>query len=335
MNPVELTKKFVAIESITGNEAEFAKEVESVLHNAGWNVARQEAAENRWNIYATPQKDTQPRIVFCSHLDTVAPYVALDEDDNYIYGRGSCDAKGVIAAIISAATKLAQDGYTEIGCLFTAGEEVDSVGAKYANDLAPESIEYTIIGEPTENRLVSGQKGIYLVEIHTDGRSAHSAYPELGDSAVDKLLSILEQVRNSELPSDPDLGETTVNISRLSGGDRYNVIPDHASAGLLFRVSTSLDDIKSLVNNAVGNLGRVKVINECEPLKMRQIEGFENEIVAFSTDAPFMSNWGNRLVLGPGSILDAHTPTEKISKVQLTDGVDRYIVLVKQLLEAN
>lgn len=333
MNLEQLTREFVAIESITGNEAEFAEKVESVLKNAGWKISRQEAAENRWNIYGIPTENTKPKIVFCSHLDTVAPHVELDEDEDYIYGRGSCDAKGVTAAMLSAATHLVKNGYTEIGCLFTVGEEVDSIGAKYANDLAPDSVEYTIIGEPTENSLVSGQKGIYLIEIHTEGKSAHSAYPDLGESAVDKLLTILERIRSSALPGDPDLGETTVNISKLSGGERYNVIPDQASTGLLFRVSTCLDDVKSLIEDALGELGTIKVINECEPLKMEKVAGYENEVVAFSTDAPYMTNWGNRLVLGPGSIHDAHTLNEKISKTQLTDGVGNYVRLVKKLLE--
>jgi len=333
MNPEQLTRDFVNIESITGNEAKFAEKVEAVLQAAGWKISRQEAAENRWNIYGIPENGIEPRIVFCSHLDTVAPYIELEENDEYIFGRGSCDAKGVIAAMISAANQLVEEGISEIGCLFTVGEEVDSVGAKYANALAPDSVEYTIIGEPTENRLVSGQKGIYLIEIHTEGKSAHSAYPALGKSAVAKLLTILENIRNARLPSDPDLGETTVNISKLSGGDRYNVIPDHTSAGLLFRVSTSLDDVKSLVKDAVGERGTIKLINECEPLKMKKVEGYENEVVAFSTDAPYMTNWGNRLVLGPGSIHDAHTLNEKISKVQLADGVGNYVNLVKKLLE--
>lgn len=333
MTPDQLTREFVTLESITGNEAVFAEKVEAVLLDVGWHVQRQKAEENRWNVYATPDANVNPKIIFCSHLDTVAPFIELNEDDNYIYGRGSCDAKGVIAAMISAAIKLALNGESEIGCLFTVGEEVDSIGAKHANDLAPDSVKYTIIGEPTDNRLVSGQKGIYLVEVHTEGKSAHSAYPELGESAVDKLLTILHNIRTTALPSDPDLGETTVNISRLQGGDRYNVIPDHASAGVMFRVSTSLEEVKSLMKNAVGDIGEIREINMCEPQKMTKVEGYENEVVAFSTDAPYMTHWGERMVIGPGSIHDAHTDNEKISKAQLSESVGVYVELVKKILE--
>jgi len=261
MNIISLTKDFIQIQSPTPEEADFARYVEGVLDDLGWHVERQDVTANRWNLFAVPSAESQPEVVFCAHLDTVAPYVELSEDDAYIYGRGACDDKGVMAAMIAAAIRLVEEGHTGIGLLFTVGEEVDSVGAKAANAQAPESVRYTLIGEPTDNTLIVGQKGIYLVDIRTMGTSAHSAYPHLGESAVVKLLDILEAIRSTDLPEDPELGETTVNISRLSGGDRYNVIPDAASAGLLFRVTTSTREVEEIVREAVGDRGTIQVHN--------------------------------------------------------------------------
>jgi len=332
MDEMTLTKRFIGIESITGNETGFAEDVESVLRAEGWFTTRQYASSERYNILATPAKNTDPALVFCSHLDTVAPYLKYREDEEFIYGRGACDAKGVIAAMIAAANRLRKDNMQKIGLLFTVGEEVDSIGAKYANAHAPDNIQYTIVGEPTQNKLVVGQKGLYLAEIHTNGTAAHSAYPELGDSAVLKLLDIIQKLRQHPLPIHPKRGATTLNISQLTGGDRYNVIPDSASAGLLFRVSTKVADVKKLVQDAVGDDGIIQEINECEPQEMLSVPGFEEEIVAFSTDIPYLTNWGEKVLFGPGSILDAHTPDEKISKKSLRKSVDQYCQIAEYLL---
>jgi acetylornithine deacetylase len=188
------------------------------------------------------------------------------------------------------------------------------------------------VGEPTENVLITGQKGIYLVDITTSGTSAHSAYPHLGESAVTKLLDSLGRIRSASLPADPELGETTVNISMLTGGDRYNVIPDSAGAGLLFRVSTATDDVEQIVSEAVKGLGEFTVVNKSEPQKLVKIPEFAQGIVAFGSDVPYLTNWGERLMLGPGSIHDAHTEDEKISKSQMRESVEKYIRIAKYLL---
>ena len=332
MNPQQLTRDFVKIESLTPNEQDFAEYVEATLTGSGWIVERIPAIEDRWNLYARPSVDKEPVVVFCSHMDTVAPHIPLDEDDEYIYGRGSCDAKGVIACMIGAMDELHQSGESRTGLLLTVGEEVDSVGAKAANDHSPASVRYTVVGEPTENVLITGQKGIYLVDITTTGTSAHSAYPHLGESAVTKLLDILGRIRSATLPADPELGETTVNISMLTGGDRYNVIPDSAGAGLLFRVSTATDDVEQIVSDSVKGLGEFTVVNKSEPQKLVKIPEFEQGIVAFGSDVPYLTNWGERLMLGPGSIHDAHTEGEKISKSQMKEAVEKYVRIAKYLL---
>ncbi|MBS1271104.1 MAG: Acetylornithine deacetylase [Candidatus Marinimicrobia bacterium] len=278
-----------------------------------------------------PSKDSSPEVYFCSHLDTVAPYVEFDEDEEFLYGRGACDTKGVIAAMIGAWKNLLDNGI-ETGFLFTVGEELDSIGAKAANENPASSVKYTIVGEPTENKLVAGQKGLYLVKVTTDGTSAHSAYPHLGESAVTKLLDILERLRATDLPVHEKRGETTVNISQLEGGDRFNVIPDSASVGLMFRVSTSLEEIKSLIVDIIGGDGQIEVINQCGPQQMVEIPGYANEIVAYSTDIPFLPNWGEPLLFGPGSIHDAHTLEEKIRKEDILTAVEHYQDIVRYLM---
>ncbi|HKJ69305.1 MAG TPA: M20/M25/M40 family metallo-hydrolase [bacterium] len=331
MNAVELTREFVKIPSLTPEEEAFAQHLEKLFEQAGWKASRHEIADNRWNLYVVPDDKIEPEVVFCAHLDTVAPFLEYDEDEEYIYGRGSCDDKGVMASMIEAAIRLVAEGHTRIGLLFTVGEEVDSIGAKVANDRAPGSVKYTLIGEPTENTLIAGQKGIYIAEVTTSGKPAHSAYPVLGESAVNKLLDILERVRQAELPVDPGLGETTLNISKLTGGDRYNVIPDEAGAGLMFRVATSTADVEHIVRKAVGDQGTIEVINRSEPQTMVRIPGYDQGIVAFGSDIPYLTKWGERLMLGPGSIHDAHTDHEKISKRAIRDAVRLYVDIAKYL----
>lgn len=333
MDALKLTKDFINMRSITPDEQAFAEHVEQLLSDADWKVERIPAEENRWSLFASPMQSLQPKVVFCSHLDTVAPFISMEEDADYIYGRGSCDAKGVIACMIEAMDRINRNGNEEVGLLLTVGEEVDSIGAKTANRHAPDSVQYTIVGEPTENKLIIGQKGIYLIEIHTKGTSAHSAYPHLGDSAVNKLLTILQAIRETDLPMDSELGETTVNISRLSGGESYNVVPDSASAGLLFRVTTSTGEIEGVVRQAVENKGEFEVINKSEPQHLVKIPGFEQVIVAFGSDVPYLTNWGKRLMIGPGAIHDAHTDGEKISKAQMAEAVDKYMEIVHYLNE--
>jgi len=265
-------------------------------------------------------------------MDTVPPFIASSEDDEFIYGRGSCDAKGIIAAQIAAAEQLRAQGFNEIGLLFTVDEEVASAGARLANNhpLAA-SCEFLINGEPTDNQLATGTKGSVQTTIRTHGRAAHSAYPEHGDSAIEKLLTVLNDVRNIEWPDDDVFGETTCNIGILSGGVRANVIPSEAQATLHIRLAKESSTVKELLEQAIDGRASIDYKSVHDPLRLFTLAGFDQMLARFTTDIPYLSNWGKALLIGPGSILDAHTDGEKIRKSELTKAVELYVELVKAL----
>jgi acetylornithine deacetylase len=258
--------------------------------------------------------------------------MASSEDGEYIYGRGSCDAKGIIAAQVFAAEELRKDGITWIGMLFTVDEELSSAGAQAANKhLLARECRFLINGEPTDNRLATGTKGSLRLLITTEGRAAHSAYPEAGESAVEKLLDVLEDVRACDWPGDSFFGDTTCNIGVLKGGTRPNVIPDHACAELQIRLATDIERIKPMVEQAVAGRAHVEYASAHDPVRLFSVAGFDDCVVRFTTDVPYLSNWGKPLLLGPGSILDAHTDHERIAKHELERAVDLYVTLAKKL----
>jgi acetylornithine deacetylase len=265
-------------------------------------------------------------------MDTVPPFITSSEDDDFIYGRGSCDAKGIIAAQIAAAEQLRAQGLNELGLLFTVDEEVASVGAKVVNDhpLAA-SCEYLINGEPTDNQLATGTKGSIQTTIKTQGRAAHSAYPEHGESAIEKLLAVLNDIRNIEWPDDDVFGETTCNIGVLSGGVRANVIPSEAQATLHIRLAKESAVVKGLLEQAIDGRASIDYKSVHDPVRLFTMTGFDQMLARFTTDIPYLSNWGKALLIGPGSILDAHTDGEKIRKSDLTKAVELYVELVKAL----
>ena len=330
MNPFALTRRLIDISSLTGDEKAVADFVATHLASLGYQVERQEIAGDRFNVIATTGK--APRIVFSTHLDTVPPFIASDEDAEYIYGRGSCDAKGIIAAQIFAAEHLRQSGLNTIGLLFTVDEELSSLGAQAANNhpLAREC-RYLINGEPTDNRLAVGTKGSLRLIITAQGRAAHSAYPEAGDSAIEKLLDVLQNIRAIEWPSDEFFGDTTCNIGVLNGGTRPNVIPDHARAELQIRLATDIERDKSVVEDAVGGRAQLEYASAHDPVRLFSVPGFDDCVVRFTTDVPYLSNWGKPLLIGPGSILDAHTEHERIAKHELERAIDLYVKLAKTL----
>jgi acetylornithine deacetylase len=300
------------------------------LASLGYNVELQDAGADRFNVIATTGEI--PRIVFSTHMDTVPPFIASSEDGEYIYGRGSCDAKGIIAAQLFAAEQLRKQGMNNIGMLFTVDEELSSFGAQAANNhpLAREC-RFLINGEPTDNRLAIGTKGSLRLIITTEGRAAHSAYPEAGESAIEKLLDILQDIRACEWPGDSFFGETTCNIGVLNGGTRPNVIPDHARAELQIRLATDIERVKRVVEEAVAGRARVEYASAHNPVRLFSVAGFDDCVVRFTTDVPYLSNWGKPLLIGPGSIFDAHTDHERIAKHELERSVDLYVALVKKL----
>jgi acetylornithine deacetylase len=331
MNLFRLTRELVDIPSITGDEARVGAYLSDYLQRLDYRVERHEVDQDRFNVIATTQES--PRIVFSTHMDTVPPFIESSEDEEFIYGRGSCDAKGIIAAQIFAAERLRAEGINELGMLFTVDEELSSTGAQAANKhpLAREC-NYLINGEPTDNRLATGTKGSVRVFINTEGRAAHSAYPEAGDSAIEKLLDILEEIRAAQWPEDSFFGTTTCNIGVLSGGTRPNVIPDKARAELQIRLGIDIEHVKKLLEKAVDGRGRLEYASAHNPVRLFSVPGFDECVVRFTTDVPYLAQWGQPLLLGPGSILDAHTDHERIAKRELENAVELYIKLVRKLL---
>ncbi|HYP00991.1 MAG TPA: M20/M25/M40 family metallo-hydrolase, partial [Pyrinomonadaceae bacterium] len=274
-----------------------------------------------------------PRLFFSTHIDTVPPVIASSEDDTHIYGRGSCDAKGIISAQIFAAERLRREGVEEIGLLFTVDEELGSLGARAANTHALASVcDYLINGEPTENKLASGSKGSLRLRLTTAGRAAHSAYPEHGESAIERLLDVLEDVRRIAWPQDDFFGATTCNIGTLCGGTRPNIIPAAASAELQIRLVTDGARVKEELERVVAGRAEIEYLSVAEPVRLFAPENFASEVVRFTTDIPYLPNWGTPLLLGPGSILDAHTAHERIGKDELSEAVELYVRLARELL---
>ena len=330
----KLTRELIDIPSVTGEEFQIGTSLAELLNRRGYQVDLQEIESDRANLIATT--GAQPKIVLSTHMDTVPPYIAASEDDEFIYGRGACDAKGIIAAQIAAAEKLRADGVTEIGLLFTVDEEVTSAGAKALNELPlASSCRYLINGEPTDNRLAIGTKGSLQVTIKTQGRAAHSAYPEEGESAIEKLLDVLGDVRRIEWPMDGTFGGTTCNIGVISGGTRANVVPDEARTVLQIRLATSGQAAKDLLEQAVGGRASLEYKSVHDPVRLHALAGFESTIVRFTTDIPYLAKWGTPLLIGPGSILDAHTEHERVEKKELLRAVDIYEDLVRRLLAVD
>lgn len=332
MSLFDFTRQLIDIPSLTGDEGDVGTVVATYLADLGYRVETQELGPTRFNVFATT--DEPPRIVFSTHMDTVPPFIGSSEDDEYIYGRGSCDAKGIIAAQVFAAERLRTRGMNDIGLLFTVDEELSSEGAQAANKhpLAREC-RFLINGEPTDNRMAIGTKGSVRLIITTAGRAAHSAYPEFGESAIEKLLDILQDIRALHWPEDSFFGTTTCNIGVLEGGRRPNVVPDEARAQLQIRLGIDIEQIKRIVEEAVGGRGEVEYASAHNPVRLFSVPGFEETVVRFTTDVPYLSNWGKPLLLGPGSILDAHTDHERIAKRELERSVDLYMELAHKLQE--
>ncbi len=290
-----------------------------------------EGGGERFNVYAHMAGVT-PEVVLSTHMDTVPPYVALREDDDFLYGRGTCDAKGIIAAMVAAAERLRGVG-VKAGMLFVVGEERDSAGAKVANE-NPRGSRFLINGEPTDNRLALASKGALRVEMYAEGRMAHSAYPELGESAIDKLVAALHDVQKLELPYLDGIGESTLNVGLISGGRAPNVIADQAEAHILVRLVGPSDATKAAILRAVNGRARVEFSLELPFIRMRQVGRLPTMVAKFTTDIPSLTNWGEPFLLGPGSIHVAHTPDEKISKQELLEAVELYVELATELVQS-
>jgi acetylornithine deacetylase len=307
------------------------------LAGRGWDVEKTAVpqpsesvtGDPRWNVYAGPV-GASPDLVFSTHLDTVPPYIPFTEDADFMYGRGVSDAKGIIAAQVAAAESLRAAGL-RIGLLFVSGEERDSAGAKVANE-SPKGSRFLINGEPTDNRLALASKGARRAVLKSTGRMAHSAYPELGESAVHKLIEALGKLLSIDLPMTEDVGPSTLNIGQISGGHAPNVIADKAEAQVLVRLVGDSAPVRAAVLQAAEGLAEVDFTLEIPFVRLRAVDGLPTMIAKFTTDIPQLSNWGEPLLLGPGSIHVAHTPFEKLAKSELREAVELYIKVARQLL---
>jgi acetylornithine deacetylase len=341
IDPIQLTKQLVDIESTTYCEGPAGEFLHEFLTSQRYAVERTPVEQpdhtctpgagsgERFNVYAALPGIT-PDVVLSTHMDTVPPFFGASEDDEFLYGRGSCDAKGIIAAQVAAADQLREAG-VKVGLLFVVGEERDSAGAFEANK-SPKGSKFLINGEPTDNRLALASKGALRVELRAKGRMAHSAYPELGESAINKLVEALHDVLALPLPAEPEIGPSTLNIGLISGGYAPNVISDKAEAHILIRLVGPSDETKKSILATVGDRADVVFSLDLPFVRMRRVRDLPTMIASFATDIPALTAWGEPYLLGPGSIHVAHTPNEKIAKKELLEAVDLYVELATSLV---
>jgi acetylornithine deacetylase len=327
LSTVALTRALVDIDSTTGREGEAGRWLAGELRRRGYRVTEQPVDASRFNIVATR---TAPVVVFSTHFDCVPPFFPSREEGGRIYGRGSCDAKGILAAQVAAADALHAHGDDRVGLLFVVGEERGSDGARLANT-RPAGARFLINGEPTDNRLGLATRGSYRVKLRAAGRAAHSSFPELGESAIEKLIEALGILRKLDLPDDHLLGRTHYTVGLIAGGVAPNVIPPSAEAEVLFRTVTPGRIIRDLLSRLDG-LVTVEEMVDVPPVTMESVPGFDTAVFPYTTDIPYLSAWGRPLLFGPGSIHVAHTDHEFIEIAELHAAVEAYVGLAKGLL---
>ena len=325
---VALAAELLAIESPTGAEGPAVDFVTRWLVARGWNVHVQEVSSGRGNVWASRAGGG---VAMSTHLDTVPPYVRPVLEGSQLKGRGACDAKGIAAAMMAAADRLATEGEERVDLLLVVGEEKGSDGARAANHL-PATSKFLINGEPTESRLASGAKGSLRVTLRTRGKAAHSAYPQLGESAIEPMLEMLPSLKRVKLPTDPVLGETTVNIGTIRAGTEANIIPDHAECELMFRLVGDVHEVQRILEGWVNGRAEIEYGSFIPAQKFHTIPDFPSAPVAYTSDIPLLGRWGTPLLFGPGSIHVAHTPGEFIDVRELRAAVDAYVKITRTLL---
>ena len=329
LTQIRLTREFVDIESTTRHEGEAGVWLAALLRRLGYTVAEQPVSEGRFNVFATC--GAAPEVVLSTHFDCVPPFFPSREEGGLLYGRGACDAKGIAMAQIAAVERLRHSGETRVGLLFVVGEERGSDGAKTANALAPGS-KYLINGEPTDNRLASATRGLYRARLRAHGLAAHSSHPDKGVSAIEKLVDAIVALRGVTWPSDPILGKTHYTVGMISGGVAPNVVPAEASAELLFRTVGDHRVIGEMVAKAVRPHAESEEVFVVPLVPLTTVPGIETAVFNFTTDIPFLSNWGRPLLIGPGAIQVAHAADEYVAMAELHRAVDLYVDLASRLL---
>jgi acetylornithine deacetylase len=345
---VALTRSLVDIDSTTGREGECGRWLADYLRGRGWSVEEQRVADTRFNVIATPGGASsaptagrtpvvgadlgRPWVTFSTHFDCVPSFVPSRVEGDRLFGRGSCDAKGILAAQVSAAEQLRRDGESRVGLLFVVGEERGSDGARVANAAASATGPRFLVNcEPTDKRLGLATRGILRLRLRASGRAAHSSFPELGESAIDKLIDALIELRSIALPADPILGQTHYSIGLINGGVAPNVVSPSADAEIMFRTTSDAAEVRG----AVAPLERrvaIEHVLEVPPVKLKTVTGFQTAVFPYTTDIPFLSAWGEPLLFGPGSIHAAHTADESVSIAELKAAAGHYVTLAKALL---
>jgi len=324
---VSLARTLVDIDSTTGQEADCGRWLAAYLRGRGFVVEEQPVAGDRFNIFATLDP---PQVVFSTHYDCVPPFVPSRETDGILYGRGSCDAKGILASQLCALERLRAQGERRVGALFVVGEERGSDGARVAN-AAPNTCRFLINGEPTESCLAMATRGALRIKLAAAGRAAHSCFPETGESAIEKLLDVLLRLRSIDWPAREPLGRTHYTVGLISGGIAPNVIPPHAEAEVMFRTVGPAAEILSLLERLRDGV-RLDVILDVPVVTFEIVEGFRTAVFPFTTDVGFLDRWGTPLLFGPGTIRVAHTDHEQVPVAELNAAVERYVELATALL---
>ncbi len=328
LTQVRLTRDLIDIDSTTGREADAGEFIVRTLEMLGFDVSRQPLGDGRFNVLAGME---QPDVVLSTHFDCVPPFFPSREANGRIYGRGSCDAKGTLVAQIAAAARIRASGERRIGLLFVVGEERGSDGAKLANT-TPRGSKFLINGEPTDNRLGAATRGVYRAKLRASGRAAHTSRPELGESAIDKLVDALMALRGGQWPSADDLGRTFYTVGLISGGVAPNVIPPWAEAELMFRTVGDHAPLRREVESRTGGLVAVEDVLVVPPVRLKTLDGYDREVFSFTTDIPFLDRWGTPLLLGPGSVTVAHTDEEHATIAELVRASELYEQLARKLL---
>jgi acetylornithine deacetylase len=329
---VALTRSLVDIDSTTPHEGEAGRWLAEYLRRRGYSVTEQLVDENRFNIFAGVS-EAQPfraAVVFSTHIDCVPPFFPSRLEGDRLYGRGSCDAKGIAAAMIAAVDRLRRDGESRVGMLFVVGEERGSEGAKLAGETSPGSA-FLVNGEPTDNRLGRATRGILRVKLRASGRAAHSSFPELGESAIDKLIDALVELRTIPLPEDPVLGRTHYTVGLISGGVAPNVVSPSADAEVMFRTVSDATAVRAAIAPLEHRVA-IEHVLDVPPVHLATVDGYEAAVFPYTTDIPFLARWGEPLLFGPGSIHVAHTAHEYVSIAELHVAVDHYVAIARELL---
>jgi acetylornithine deacetylase len=336
LDPIALARQLIDIPSPTGDERAVGELLDAQLTALGFTTRRHAVTDTRFNLFASANE--HPRVVLNSHIDTVPPWFASREENGFLYGRGACDTKGVIAAMLAAGERLLARGIRDFAYLFVVGEETDSIGAKTANEaFADLGSEFVVVGEPTESKFARASKGAFTATVRFSGVAAHSAYPELGDSAINRMVAAIAEINHfADWGSHDVLGHATVNVGVVRGGEKPNIIPAWAECEMIFRLVTTPDDIRRKLETLVAEHGGTITSARGNPPQWMTVPaGQPSAVVAFNTDVPWLGNLGKPLLFGPGSILDAHGADEKIAVRELLDAVSTYEAMVISLLEGN